>query len=146
MQDIHIGPSRQGYRVVIVAAILVPILLDDTRIEARLFIDLAWIMMLFWWWRKTPGLGGPELQIWRAKEGWSLCRDGGESVPVIGLRRGGVSAWLASGELMTPAGPVPLVVPADSAGFEAHRVLRRLLLEGLPADPEETRSSGIRGT
>ncbi|WP_043107807.1 hypothetical protein [endosymbiont of unidentified scaly snail isolate Monju] len=144
--QIHIGPSRQGRRVVFVVAALVPALLASTRIEARLFIGLAWSLALFWWWRNTPGLGGPEVQLWQVKEGWRLHRGSGEPVPITGLRRGWVSAWLASGELMTPVGPVRLVVPADSTDPEDHRALRRLLLAGLPVESGETQSTELRGT
>jgi len=141
-----IRPSRWGRRVVLIVGILVLALLAGTRIEGRLLIGLAWSLALFWWWRSTPGLGGPALRLWQEKEGWRLRQGEGAVLPLTGLRRGWVSHRLASGELMTPGGPVPLVVPADSATPEDHRALRRLLLDGLPPDAGIDQSTGMRGT
>jgi hypothetical protein len=146
MQILHIQPSRQGRRVVFIVGFLMLALLAGTRIEGRLLIGLAWSLVLFWWWRSTSGLGAPELRLWQAKAGWRLRQGEGAVLPVTGLRRGWVSHRLASGELMTPSGPVPLVVPADSADPEDHRALRRLLLEGLPPDVDLDQSTGTRGT
>ena len=139
--SIEIGPSR------LLRALLLLLWGGGALAIALLSPHWVWIVQGLWaaavcyWAASSYGIARRQLVLTAARDGWQVSLDGGPE-PLVGIRGGLIGPRMATAVLRTPHASHVLVATGDNTSAEEHRLLRRLLVDGIPREDQASLGRG----